>query len=82
VHFKTHPLFSQDTTLRNDGLLLDVQNLKFRALNDSDTTLLANRQPRDYDGRKDEWLTEAGLEVNFPESNMYIKNLQVITPNA
>jgi hypothetical protein len=82
VHFKTHPLFSQDPTLRNDGLLLDVQNLKFRALNDSDTTLLPNRQPRDYDGRKDEWLTEAGLEVNFPESHMYLKNLQVITPNA
>jgi len=82
VHFKTHPLFSNDSYTRNNGLLLDVQNLKYRALNDSDTTLLANRQPRDYDGRKDEWLTEAGLEVNMPESCMYIKNLQTITTNA
>lgn len=78
VHFKTHPLFSNNSYTRNNGLLLDVQNLKYRAYNDSDTTLLPNRQPRDYDGRKDEWLTEAGLEVNMPESCMYIKNLQNI----
>ena len=79
VHFKTHPLFSRDSALRYNGLILDVQNLKYRALNDSDTTCLENRQANDYDGRKDEWLTEAGLEVNFPESHMYIKNMQSIT---
>jgi len=79
VHFKTHPLFSQNAYLRNSGLLLDIQNLKYRALNDSDTTLLCNRQARDYDGRKDEWITEAGLEVNLPESCMFIKNLQILS---
>lgn len=76
VHFKTHPLFSRSAALRYNGLLLDVQNLKFRALNDSDTSLLENRQANDFDGRKDEWITEAGLEVSFPESCMYIKNMQ------
>lgn len=79
IHFKTHPLFSRQSNLRYNALLLDVQNLKFRALNDSDTTLLTNRQAPDYDGRKDEWITEAGLEVNFPESCMYLKNVQTIT---
>lgn len=79
IHFKTHPLFSRQANLRYNALLLDVQNLKFRALNDSDTTLLTNRQAPDYDGRKDEWITEAGLEVNFPESCMYLKNVQTIT---
>lgn len=78
VHFKTHPLFSQNAYLRNTGLLLDIQNLRLRPLNDSDTTLLDNRQARDYDGRKDEWITEAGLEVNLPESCMFIKNLQTL----
>lgn len=82
VHFKTHPLFSRQANLRNNGLLLDVQNLKFRALNDSDTTLLTNRQANDFDGRKDEWMTEAGLEVNFPESHMYIKNMGTLVYNA
>lgn len=79
VHFKTHPLFSRQPTLRYNGLLLDVQNLKYRSLNDSDTTLLDNRQARDFDGRKDEWITEAGLEVNLPESCMYIANMQSMT---
>jgi hypothetical protein len=79
VHFKTHPLFSQNAYLRNSGLLLDIQNLRYRPLNDSDTTLLDNRQARDYDGRKDEWITEAGLEVNLPESCMFIKNLQILS---
>jgi hypothetical protein len=82
VHFKTHPLFSRQPNLRYNGLLLDVQNLKYRALNDSDTTLLTNRQANDFDGRKDEWITEAGLEVNFPESHMYVKNLQSIDLTA
>lgn len=81
IHFKTHPLLSRSAYTRNNGLILDVQNLKLRPLNDSDTTLLANRQARDYDGRKDEWITEAGLELRLPESCMYIKNLQSIATN-
>ena len=75
LHLKTHPLFNRSDELRNDGFIIDVQNLRYRALNDRDTTLLANRQNNDEDRRKDEWLTEAGLEVRFPESHMYIKNL-------
>jgi hypothetical protein len=79
VHFKTHPLFNRSAAWRFDGLLLDVQNLRYRALNDSDTTLLKNRQANGQDRRKDEWLTEAGLEVRFPESHMWFENLQNIT---
>lgn len=79
LHFKTHPLFTRDAQLNYNALILDVQNLKYRALTDSDTTCLENRQANDFDGRKDEWITEAGLEMNFPESCMYIKNLQSIT---
>jgi len=79
IHFKTHPLFSRQAALRYNGLLLDVQNLKHRPLNDSDTTLLTNRQANDYDGRKDEWMTEAGLELRFPESCMYFQNLKTFS---
>lgn len=74
VHFKTHPLFTEDPYLTNNGLFLDLGNLRFRPLNDSDTKFLKGRQETDRDGRKDEWITEAGLELKFPESNMYIKN--------
>jgi hypothetical protein len=79
VHFKQHPLFSQIQGLRYAGLYLDVGNLRYRALNDSDTTLCKEIQNNDYDGRKDEWLTEAGLECRMPESHMFIQNVQQIT---
>lgn len=79
VHFKTHPLFNRSSAWRYDGVLLDVQNLRYRPLNDSDTVLLKNRQNNGDDRRKDEWLTEAGLECRFPESHMWFENLQTIT---
>lgn len=76
IHFKVHPLFDNDPDLRYNGLILDIGNMKFRPLSDSDTKFLKGRQETDRDGRKDEWITEAGLEMHFPESCMYIKNAQ------
>lgn len=74
VHFKTHPLFTEDPYLRNNCLFLDLGNLRHRPLLDSDTKFLKGRQETDRDGRKDEWITEAGLELKFPESCMYYQN--------
>lgn len=82
VHFKTHPLFTKNAALRYNGMLLDVQNLKYRPLNDSDTDVLPNRQNPGEDRRKDEWLTEAGLECRFPESHMVIEDMQTLSPPA
>jgi hypothetical protein len=76
IYYKTHPLFSQNPTLRYNALFLDVNNLKYRYLNGRDTELLKNRQPNDADYRKDEYLTECGLEVRFPESHMYLQNVR------
>ena len=45
-----------------------------------DTELLKNRQNNDEDLRKDEWLTEAGLELRFPESHMYLQNVTSYVP--
>ena len=80
VYYKTHPLFSQNANLRYNALFLDVRNLRYRAMEGRDTTLLQNRQPNDADYRKDEWLSEAGLEVWFPESHMYLQNVRSYTP--
>lgn len=75
VYYKSHPLFSQNPTMRFNALFLDVLNLRYRYMNGRDTELLAERQPNNADYREDEWLTEAGLELNFPESNMYLQNV-------
>jgi len=75
IYYKTHPLFSQNAALRNNALFLDIQNFVYRYMDGRDTALLKNRQANDADYRKDEWLTECGLEVRFPESHMYIQNV-------
>lgn len=76
IYYKTHPLFEVDPDMRHWGLFIDVWSLRYRPLKDSDTKLLKMRQPNDADYRKDEWLTEAGLEVFFPERCMLIKNVR------
>lgn len=73
IHFKTHPLFTQDPYLNYNCMILDLGNLRNRPLTDSDTKFLKGRQETDRDGRKDEWIGEMGLELKYPESCMYIK---------
>jgi hypothetical protein len=80
VWFKSHPLLTERSDQNYNALILDVGNLRYRYLNDSDTQLLKNRQNPGEDRRRDEWLTECGLEVRFPESHLYLKNFQTITP--
>ncbi len=75
LYLKTHPLMSQNSTLRYNMLITDVPNLKYRYLRGRDMELLTNRQNNDEDARKDEWLGECGLELDMPESHMYIQNL-------
>ena len=72
VYFKVHPLFDEDPDLEDAGLYMDLGNLAYRPLEDSDTVFLKGRQENDRDARKDEWITEAGLECRFPESHMLI----------
>ena len=80
VYFKVHPLFDEDPDLQGSALILDVGNLRWRPLQDSDTTFLKGRQETDRDGRKDEWITEGGIECRFPESHMYIYGVTGATP--
>lgn len=80
LYYKTHPLFSQNTFLRSCALILDIQNIRYRYLGGRDTTLLKNRQNNGDDFRRDEWLSECGGEIRFPESHMFIQNVTNYTP--
>ena len=80
VYYKTHPLFSRNASLRNNALFLDIHNLRYRNMSKRDTQLLKNRQPNDADYRKDEWFSEAGLELRFPESFLYLQNVLSYVP--
>lgn len=43
------------------GIVIDMQEVAYRPLTNRDTKLLPNRQPNDQDGKKSEFLSEAGL---------------------
>ena len=79
LYFKVHPLFTENPMTNYSAMILDMGSLKFHTAQDRDSQLLTNRQANDFDGRKDEILTECGLELNFPERFMYIDNLGGIT---
>ena len=79
IHFKQHPLLTENPRYRNSCLIVDVHNLIYHHLTDSDTDIYKGRAENDRDRRKDEWITECGLEVRFPESHMWIDNLTGLT---
>lgn len=70
VHYSVHPLFDEDPDWTAAAMFLDLGLLRERPLSGSDTTFLKGRQENDRDGRKDEWISEIGLELQFPEAHM------------
>lgn len=75
VFLKSHPLFNQLEAFRNSCYFLDLGFLKYRYVNKRDTDIRKMIQLPDADSRRDEWLTECGLELRFPEAHMMINNL-------
>jgi hypothetical protein len=78
LYLKSHPLF-QRRSLRSSGFILDVGCLGWNDLQDSEVTLLKNRQNNDEDGRKDEFLGEGGLVVKAPENHLYLEGVTGVT---
>lgn len=54
------------------GIVLDVENIKYRPLQGRDTSLETNIQNNDEDQRIDQYLTEAGVEVRLPQTHAVI----------
>lgn len=79
LYFKVHPLFTENPMTNYSAAILDIGAIKYHSALDADGELLTNRQANDFDGRKDEFLTECGLEWVMPERQMWIDNLGGIT---
>lgn len=62
---KTHPLLSRNTLYNSSMWLVDFAALRWRPLEGRDTKFMDNIQGNDEDTTKGQWITEAGLEVNF-----------------
>jgi len=78
VTLKTHPLFSYETTNRNSMVILDPTNLRFKYVTDTmfkPDKLWDQGGATGVDGKQEEWLTEGGLEVHFPETMGYLNGI-------
>jgi hypothetical protein len=74
MNFVAHPLFRGD--MADKAVCIDLSNVSMRPLSGNgisrDTFVETNIQENDIDGRKDQIITEAGLEVMLPETHAVI----------
>jgi hypothetical protein len=77
VNFMTHPLMSQETTTRNSMVIFEPANVKYRPLTNRDTKFFEDDSSgyTRRDGKKEEFLTEAGLEYHHPVGWGYLTGL-------
>ncbi len=68
LHMIKHDLLKGDT-FGNYCIVLDMENLTYKYLEGRDTKLLTNRQANDEDSTKEEYLTEAGLQIKLESTH-------------
>lgn len=76
ITVKTHPLFSQEPTNQQSMVIFEPKNLRYRFI--TDTTFMDDNMKQGhsrYDARKEEFLTEAGLEFHHPKSWAWLNGL-------
>lgn len=76
ITMKTHPLFSFNPANRHSMLIFEPKNIRFRYI--TDTTYFSDDGKHGhnrYDGIKEEYLTECGLEFHFPKSWAWLNNV-------
>ena len=75
LNFVNEPLFRGPW--ENYAAMIDLKNVSYRPLSGNgvsrDTHVITNVQNNNVDGRKDMVLTEAGLEINLPETHTILK---------
>ena len=74
-----HPMFRQIPSLKNSMVVLDLPNVKYRSLANSDTQLERDIQGNDADASKHQYLTECGLELTQGKVHHVVKNWNTVT---
>jgi hypothetical protein len=57
------------------GVIVDLAQTKYRYLQNRDTQIKEQRQAPDADSRKDEYLTEAGLQFGLEKTHALLKGV-------
>ena len=63
--FRTHPLLNRHGLYKSSMWVLDFSALRWVPMKGRDTRFQDNIQNNDEDTRKGQWITEAGLQVDF-----------------
>ena len=75
LHIVQEPLFRG--AYSGHMVMIDLKNVAYRPLaangTSRDTHIITNVQANNVDGRKDQILTEAGLEISLPETHTLLK---------
>lgn len=75
---QTHPLFSTEATMRNSMIVIEPKNLRYRYVTDTTftpDTSYGKGGGTGYDGKVEEYITECGLEIHFPETTGYLNGI-------
>jgi len=78
VTFKTHPLLTHEATTRYSMVIIEPKNLIWRYIDDTDfypDNTYKKGGGTGVDGKQEEYLTEAGFEVRFPETWGYLNGI-------
>lgn len=80
INLKTHPLMTQETTLRSSMVVFEPRRLRYRYVTDTTFYPDPNRDKKlsghgKIDGIKEEYLTEAGLEFHHPSTGGFLTGL-------
>lgn len=78
VNLMTENLFSDADYLKERLYVLDLSQLGYRYLQGRDTHLRTNVQANGDDARKDEYLTEFGIQRGIEKSSGLLKGIQVV----
>lgn len=65
IYIRTHPLMSLHPVYNYSMFILDFASLKWRPMTGRDTKFEDNIQQKGEDLQKGQWITEAGLEMDF-----------------
>jgi len=78
INLLTHPMLSQEVTTRHTGIIIEPENLHYRYIQNRDTKFIGEELGKTNtgysrrDGKKEEFLTECGLEYHHPISWGYL----------
>lgn len=76
VKLVRQPIFDESVNTTGHCVVLDMNQLKYRFLQNRDTSFLDNRQANDIDGQKGEYLTEMGLQFMLERHSAVLKGVQ------